>query len=346
MPGERGGGGARHCSPESMRNRPPPRPRGRPPLPDAELVADIRLLVTDLPTYSYRRVYALRRRHAEKVGRAAPNRKRVYRAMKVHGLLLQRDDERREERRHEGRVAVNQRSTRRCSGGLEVACDNGEKVRVPFALDCCDREEMGQVATTSSITAEDVQDSTQEGSGFLWLHGPILAFALGSPITIARLERPTWKLMTEPPDAPSRAGSTLIKICTLRPSSTSTTMFSAAKALPRRDRNIKMLAWMRSFGSLQRVGIKCTGTYSAGLLRYLQNANVEILEVAAPDRQGRRRRGKNDDRDAQNAAHAAYVGRRTVTPKEPRRNDRIAPRLESLPENRSRCTARGTANDP
>src|ERR1700710_601659 len=72
---------------------------------------------------------------------------------------------------------------------------------------------------------------------------------------------------------------------------------------------------MRSFGSLQRVGIDCIGTYGAGLLRYLQNADVKILEVVAPDRQDRRKRGKNDDLDAQNAAHAAYAGKRTVTPK-------------------------------
>ena len=30
----------------------------------------------------------------------------------------------------------------------------------------------------------------------------------------------------------------------------------------------QMLAWMRAFGSLQRVGIEATGTYGAGLLRY------------------------------------------------------------------------------
>jgi transposase len=76
-----------------------------------------------------------------------------------------------------------------------------------------------------------------------------------------------------------------------------------------------MLAWMRAFGPLRRVGVEATGTYGAGLLRYLQKAGVEVLEVTTPDRQDRRKRGKNDDLDAQNAAHAAFAGKRTVTPK-------------------------------
>jgi len=47
-----------------------------------------------------------------------------------------------------------------------------------------------------------------------------------------------------------------------------------------------MLTWMRSFGDLQRIGVECTGSYGAGLLRYMQVA-----------------------------AHAAYARRRTVTPR-------------------------------
>jgi transposase InsO family protein len=78
--------------------------------------------------------------------------------MKVHGLLLQRDGEQREERHRDGRVAVDRRNTRWCSDALEIGCDNGEKVRVAFALDCCGREAMGHVATTAGITAADVQD--------------------------------------------------------------------------------------------------------------------------------------------------------------------------------------------
>ena len=91
----------------SMRNRKDHgRRRGRTPLPDAELVADIRALIIDLPTYGYRRVHALLRRQAEEDGRAAPNPKRVYRVMKVHGLLLQRHSGRGEEHRHDGRIAT------------------------------------------------------------------------------------------------------------------------------------------------------------------------------------------------------------------------------------------------
>src|ERR1700675_2623596 len=77
----------------------------------------------------------------------------------------------------------------------------------------------------------------------------------------------------------------------------------------------QMLAWMLSFGELQRIGIESTGSYGARLLRFMQQAKVVVLEVTTPDKQDRRRRGKNDDLDAQNAAHAALAGQRTVTPR-------------------------------
>ncbi len=77
----------------------------------------------------------------------------------------------------------------------------------------------------------------------------------------------------------------------------------------------QMLAWMTSFGTLKRIGVECTGTYGSGLLRYFQNAGLEVLEVTAPDRMERRKRGKSDTIDAECAAHAAFSGIRTVTPK-------------------------------
>lgn len=77
----------------------------------------------------------------------------------------------------------------------------------------------------------------------------------------------------------------------------------------------QMLAWMTSFGALKRIGVQCTGTDGSSLLRYLQNAGLEVLEVSAPDRMERRKRGKSDSIDAECAAHAAFSGIRTVTPK-------------------------------
>jgi len=131
---------------------------GRPPEPDGELVAGIEAVIRTLPTYGYRRVHAVLRRKARAAGTSAPNHKRVYRVMKLHGLLLARHAGGHEDRRHDGRVAVDQSNLRWCSDGFEIGCDNGEKVRVAFALDCCDREAIAHVATTEGIKGEDVRD--------------------------------------------------------------------------------------------------------------------------------------------------------------------------------------------
>jgi putative transposase len=110
----------------------PPRRIGRPPLPDEELVAQIKAAIAELPTYGYRRVHAILKRHAVAVGLKPPNHKRVYRVMKVYGLLLDRHAGS-AERRHDGRIAVDQRNRRWCSDAFEIGCDNGERVRVAFA---------------------------------------------------------------------------------------------------------------------------------------------------------------------------------------------------------------------
>lgn len=136
----------------------PQKRRGRPPAPEAGLVAEIKAIIGQMPSYGYARVWAVLRRKARAEGRVPANRKRIYRVMKVHGLLLQRHAGGAEERRHDGKIAVERSNLRWCSDGFEIACDNSEKVRVAFALDCCDREAMGHVATTEGIKAEDVRD--------------------------------------------------------------------------------------------------------------------------------------------------------------------------------------------
>lgn len=134
-----------------------PQRRGRPPLPEEALLAEIEAVIDDMPSYGYARIWARLRRKALTEGRAPANRKRVYRVMKVNGLLLERHAGG-VERRHDGRIAVERSNLRWCSDGFEIGCDNGEKVRVAFALDCCDREAIGHVATTEGIKGEDVCD--------------------------------------------------------------------------------------------------------------------------------------------------------------------------------------------
>ena len=145
------------AAPPSVRQR-----RGRHPQPDAALLVEIKTLIVDLPTYGYRRVHALLRRRREQTGEPAVNVKRVYRVMKAHGLLLQRHSGRGIERRHDGRVAVDQSDIRWCSDGFEIGCDNGERVRIAFTLDCCDREAISWVATTGGIDGSDIRDLTVE----------------------------------------------------------------------------------------------------------------------------------------------------------------------------------------
>ena len=76
-----------------------------------------------------------------------------------------------------------------------------------------------------------------------------------------------------------------------------------------------LLAWIVEFGQLTRIGVEGTGSYGAGLTRHLATAGITVLEVDRPDRSDRRRKGKDDDLDAINAARAALHQRRTVVPK-------------------------------
>jgi len=55
---------------------------------DAGLVDEIRLLIADLPSYGYRRVWGMLRCERESRHEAPVNAKRVYRVMRVHDLLL------------------------------------------------------------------------------------------------------------------------------------------------------------------------------------------------------------------------------------------------------------------
>jgi putative transposase len=121
----------------------------------------IRRITDDRPTYGYRRVTAHLNRHLERENRQRVNAKRVYRLMKMNGLLLQRYTGR-PIRVHEGRIRMNRSNRRWCSDAFEIACWNGERVRVAFSLDCCDREVMSYVGTTGGISGDLVRDLMAE----------------------------------------------------------------------------------------------------------------------------------------------------------------------------------------
>jgi transposase len=75
------------------------------------------------------------------------------------------------------------------------------------------------------------------------------------------------------------------------------------------------LAWMRTHGRLEIVGVEGTGSYGTGLARYLTGQDVAVVEVICPNRQARRRRGKSDTADAVAAALAALNGEASGIPK-------------------------------
>ncbi len=76
-----------------------------------------------------------------------------------------------------------------------------------------------------------------------------------------------------------------------------------------------LLAWARRFGAVERVGIEGTGSYGAGLSRWLRARGVVVVEVARPKRPARRGRGKSDPVDAEAAARAVQAGTATARPK-------------------------------
>ena len=96
----------------------PSRARGRPPLPDRELVEDIKAIIAE--TCPPTAIGVSMRRNARKLGRSWPNAKRVYRVMKLHNLLLVRHTGAADDRLHDGQVAVERSNIGWCSDDFEI----------------------------------------------------------------------------------------------------------------------------------------------------------------------------------------------------------------------------------
>jgi transposase len=77
----------------------------------------------------------------------------------------------------------------------------------------------------------------------------------------------------------------------------------------------QLLAWAHALGEVQAWGVEGTGSYGAGLARFLTAHRQRVLEVNRPDRATRRRRGKSDPVDADAAARTVQAGEATGVPK-------------------------------
>jgi transposase len=71
---------------------------------------------------------------------------------------------------------------------------------------------------------------------------------------------------------------------------------------------VELLGWLEGFGTVELAGIEGTGSYGAGLTRFLHTHDIAVVEVDRPNRQRRRRRGKSDPQDAIAAARSAQSG--------------------------------------
>jgi len=74
-------------------------------------------------------------------------------------------------------------------------------------------------------------------------------------------------------------------------------------------------AWAAGHGRIWRAGVEGSHSYGLALTRYLKQTGTLVIEVNEPDRHHRRRHGKTDTIDAEQAAQAVLSGRCTALAK-------------------------------
>jgi transposase len=74
-------------------------------------------------------------------------------------------------------------------------------------------------------------------------------------------------------------------------------------------------SWAIGLGEVATFGVEGTGSYGAGLARYLAQCGHTVIEVNRPDRSTRRRLGKSDPLDAEMAARSVLAGVARDSPK-------------------------------
>ena len=90
----------------------------------------------------------------------------------------------------------------------------------------------------------------------------------------------------------------------------------SAMTIPASSKGYQALeSWATSLGTIKAIGIEGTGSYGAGLSRFMREQGHFVVEVNRPNRQLRYQKGKSDTVDAENAARAVLAGQATGQPK-------------------------------
>jgi transposase len=93
----------------------------------------------------------------------------------------------------------------------------------------------------------------------------------------------------------------------------------AVSSFPATDAgNQQLWRWASTFGTITDAGVEGTGSYGHRLAWLLVSQGMCVWEINRPDRARRRRRGKSDPVDAENAARAVLAGEATAVPKDRR----------------------------
>jgi len=77
----------------------------------------------------------------------------------------------------------------------------------------------------------------------------------------------------------------------------------------------QVLGWAQGYGEVEGWAIEGTGSYGAGLSRFLRKEGQRVVEVIRPDRSARRHKGKSDPVDAEAAARALQAEEALAVPK-------------------------------
>jgi putative transposase len=123
---------------------------------DQDILEQIKPIIKLRPSYGYKRVTALLNKQRSALKATRVNKKRIYRVMKINGLILPKTFRQRDHK-PTGKVMTLFSNTRWCSDGFEIKCFNGEKVYVVFVLDTCDREAISFIASDTPLVADHVQ---------------------------------------------------------------------------------------------------------------------------------------------------------------------------------------------